>query len=69
MGDDSKIACFRCLARKERIDEIERYFLMWEENLKLLIKNVTELKGMKDELSLKIATFKDDFDQDYLKCT
>ena len=69
MDNDSKIACFRCLARKERIDEIERYFLMCEESRKQLIKHTTELKNMIDELDTKIAKFKEDFDKDYLSCT
>ena len=63
-----KVACFRCLKRKERIDEIERYYLMWEENFKLLVKHVTEVSLMKKELSDKIAKFKEDFEKEYLSC-
>ena len=69
MDDGSKIACFRCIARKERIDEIERYFLMWEHSLKMLVKHITELKMMKDEIDIKLEDFKADFDRDYLSCS
>ncbi|NIQ92737.1 MAG: hypothetical protein GWN93_28685 [Deltaproteobacteria bacterium] len=69
MDNGKKVACFRCLLRKERIDEIERYFLMYEENLKLLVKQVTELKGMQDHISEMITAFKKDFDRDILKCS
>ncbi len=39
---------------------------MWEENLKLLVKHVTELQTTKEELSDKIEKFKEDFEREYL---
>jgi len=63
-----KIACFRCLGRKEKIDRIERYFLMLKVSLEHHIKHKTELKEMMDELDQKITEVKEDFNEDFIGC-
>jgi hypothetical protein len=63
-----KIMCLGCLRRKEKIDTIERYFLMWEAGVKQLVNNITELKHMKDHLDEMIAELKKDFDSDFTRC-
>ena len=62
------VACIGCLRRKEKIDAIERYYLMWEASIKHCTALITELKYMKDELDLKIEDLKDDFNTDFTRC-
>ena len=63
-----KLACFRCLGRKEKLDRIERYFLMWEAGIKQLRSDVTHLVKMKNELDEKVEELKNDFNEDFIGC-
>jgi len=62
---NDKVACFKCLQRKERLDSIERYFLMLKASLDHHISHKTELKEMCDELDRKITELKEDFNRDF----
>jgi len=63
-----QVACLSCLRRKEKIDRLERYFLMWEAGIKQLRRDVTHLARMKNELDTMIEELKQDFERDFSRC-
>ena len=63
-----RVACIRCLVRKEKIDRIERDFLMLEAWIKHLREDITSLWIMKTELSEKLAKVKQDYEEEWIGC-
>ena len=68
MNTQNKIRCFQCLARKEKIDRIERDFLMLEAWVKHLRDDITSLVEMKNRLDAKIEEIKEDYNREFIGC-
>ena len=68
MNTSNKIACLRCLSRKEKIDRMERDLLMLEVWIKHLREDITSVWTMKTELEERMATIKKDWETEFIGC-
>jgi hypothetical protein len=68
MDRDKKIFCLGCLRKKERIDELERRYLMLETWAKQLRSDITSVVGMVDEIGVKLALTKTEWENEFLGC-
>lgn len=68
MDRSKKILCLGCLRKKERIDELERRFLMLETWAKQLRSDITGVVEMVDEVGIKLARTKEEWENEFIGC-
>lgn len=68
MDRSKKILCLGCLRKKERIDELERRFLMLEAWAKQLRSDITGVVEMVDEVGIKLARTKEEWENEFIGC-
>ena len=65
---DKKIICLQCLARKEKIDSMERRFLMLETWIKHLRADITHAVEIKNQLDQEITELKKTWETEFIGC-
>lgn len=68
MDRSKKILCLGCLRKKERIDELERRFLMLEAWAKQLRSDITGVVEMVHEIEVKLALTKTEWENEFIGC-
>jgi len=65
---NKKILCLGCLRKKERIDELERRYLMLEVWAKQLRGDITSVVGMVEDIGVKLALTKQEWENEFIGC-